>query len=82
MKARQKSVEQSMQRTTERFSVEALDCSACGADLRVSLRELRGIQAVAVNVPAREIAVTFDPSRVDPDAIRLKLDSLGLGCSS
>ncbi len=68
-------------RTTERFSVEGLDCAACGADLRTNLRQLPGIQAVNVNVPASEIAVTFDPERVDPTAIKLKLQTLGLGCS-
>jgi copper chaperone CopZ len=80
MKAHQKAGAQTLQRTTHRFPVDTLDCSACGADLRMSLRELRGIQAVSVNIPAREIAVTFDPTRVQPDAIRFKLDSLGLGC--
>jgi copper chaperone CopZ len=72
---------QTLQRTTHRFPVEGLDCSACGADLRTSLRQLAGIQAVNVNVPGKEIAVTYDPSRVDQDAIKVKLETLGLGCS-
>ena len=72
---------QTLQRTTQRFPVEGLDCSACGADLRTSLRELSGVQAVNVNVPGKEIAVTYDPTRLDQDAIRVKLETLGLGCS-
>ncbi len=72
---------QTLSRTTERFAVEGLDCAACGADLRTNLRQLPGIQAVNVNIPASEIAVTFDPERVDPTAIKLKLQTLGLGCS-
>ena len=70
-----------LSRTTTRFPVDGLDCAACGADLRTSLRTLPGIQAVNVNIPASEIAVTFDPARVDPTAIKLKLQTLGLGCS-
>ena len=70
-----------LSRTTARFPVEGLDCAACGADLRTNLRTLPGIQAVNVNIPASEIAVTFDPSRVDPTAIKLKLETMGLGCS-
>lgn len=70
-----------LQRTTHRFPVEGLDCSACGADLRLKLRELPGVQAINVNVSASEIAVTFDPDRVDPPTIQGKLDTLGLGCS-
>jgi len=72
---------QTLSRTTERFPVEGLDCASCGADLRTNLRQLPGIQAVNVNIPASEIAVTFDPTRVDPPTIKAKLQTLGLGCS-
>jgi copper chaperone CopZ len=68
-------------RATHRFPVDGLDCSACGADLRAGLRQVPGIQAIAVNLPAREIAVTYDPGRVDTETIRLRLEALGLGCS-
>ena len=72
---------QTLARTTTRFPVEGLDCASCGAELRTNLRTLPGIQAVNVNIPASEIAVTFDPTRVDPTTIKSKLESLGLGCS-
>jgi len=70
-----------LSRTTERFAVDGLDCASCGAELRTNLRALPGIQAINVNLSASEIAVTFDPSRVDPTAIKTRLESLGLGCS-
>lgn len=72
---------QTLNRTTERFAVEGLDCADCGADLRLNLRQLPGIQAVNVNLPASEIAVTYDPTRLDPTTIKQKLQTLGLGCS-
>ncbi|HXI17468.1 MAG TPA: heavy metal-associated domain-containing protein [Chloroflexota bacterium] len=80
-KTKQQAFTATLARTTHRFTVEALDCSDCGADVRTNLRQLPGIQAVNVNVPGREIAVTFDPARVAPDDIRVKLESIGLGCS-
>jgi Cd2+/Zn2+-exporting ATPase len=72
---------QTLARTTTRFPVEGLDCASCGAELRTNLRSLPGIQSINVNVSASEIAVTFDPTRLDPTTIKTKLESLGLGCS-
>ncbi|HEV2124773.1 MAG TPA: cation transporter [Chloroflexota bacterium] len=66
---------------TERFPVENLDCSSCGSNLRTAVRSLTGVLAVAPNVTAREVAVTFDPSRVSSDAIKAHLNALGLGCA-
>ena len=76
-----KSQSQTLSRTTTRFPVEGLDCASCGAELRTNLRTIPGIQAINVNIQASEIAVTFDPTRVDPPTIKSKLESLGLGCS-
>ncbi len=70
----------SLPRTTERFQVEGLDCGECGTNIRTGLRQLAGVQAINVNVAAQEIAVTFDPNRVQPDAIRVQLEQLGVGC--
>ena len=71
-----------LSRTTSRFPVEGLDCASCGAELRTNLRTLPGIQAVNVNIAASEIAVTFDPTQVDPPTLKTTLESLGLGCSA
>jgi copper chaperone CopZ len=84
MKARQralaKSVATAMARTTERIPVTGLDCADCGADMRAAVRQLPGVQAVAVNVGSQEIAVTFDPTRTDVPAIRAHMATVGIGC--
>ena len=67
-------------RATERIPVVGLDCAACGNDLRAALRRLLGVQAVAVNVGAQEVAVTYDPARTSVPAIRAHLEGLGIGC--
>ena len=69
------------QRITVRFPVAGLDCTGCGGNLRTAMRRLPGVQAVAPNVPAQEVAVTFDPDRISPGAIQSHLAALGLGCS-
>jgi copper chaperone CopZ len=63
---------------TVRFPVTGLDCAACGGTLRNALRLVPGVLAVAPNVTAQEVAVTFDQFRADPRAIRARLDSIGL----
>lgn len=69
------------QRITVRFPVAGLDCAGCGGNLRTAMRRLPGVQAVAPNVPAQEVAVTFDPDRISPTAIQDHLAALGLGCA-
>ena len=67
-------------RTTERIAVNGLDCAACGAEMRAAVRQLPGVQAVAVNVGTQEIAVTFDPTRLTVPAIRAHMEKVGIGC--
>ena len=69
-----------MTRATERIPVAGLDCADCGADMRVAVRRLPGVQAVAVNVGAQEIAVTYDPTRTNVSAIRAHMATVGIGC--
>jgi copper chaperone CopZ len=66
-------------RVTVRFPVARLDCTECGGNLRAAMRTVPGVQAVAPNVSAQEVAVTFDPGRISPAAVRARLDALGLG---
>jgi copper chaperone CopZ len=69
-----------MARVTERIPVTGLDCADCGADMRAAVRQLPGVQAVAVNVGAQEIAVTYDPTRTSASAIRAHMQTVGIGC--
>ena len=80
MKTARQSAAAAQARITQRFPVEGLDCGECGTNIRTGLRQLAGVQAINVNVAAQEIAVTFDPNRVQPDAIRVQLEQLGVGC--
>jgi copper chaperone CopZ len=67
-------------RVTERFAVPGVDCPSCATGIRSALKALPGFQSVAVNVPAQEAAVTFDPGRLSRPAIRARLDEIGYGC--
>jgi Cu+-exporting ATPase len=71
---------QSSGRITEHIAVSGLDCADCGADMRAAVRQLAGVQAVAVNVNAQQISVTFDPTRTNVPAIRAHLETVGIGC--
>ena len=69
-----------MARVTEHIPVNGLDCADCGADMRAAVRQLPGVQAVAVNVVSQEIAVTYDPNRTSVPAIRAHMETVGIGC--
>ena len=74
------SVQPAAVRITERFAMEGLDCADCGAEMRAALRQLGGIQTVAINVPNQAIDVTFDPTRTDVVSIKAHMQSVGIGC--
>jgi copper chaperone CopZ len=65
-------------RATVRLPAAWIDCPACGDEIRAALKPVPGVQAVAVNAAAREVAVTFDASRLDAAAIRARLDTVAL----
>jgi Cd2+/Zn2+-exporting ATPase len=85
MKATRKAPQQQrdsapLPRATARFAAPDIDCPSCAAGIRSGLKVLPGIQAVAVNVAGREVAVTFDPRQLDAPAIRARLEAIGFRC--
>ena len=62
--------------TVSRFRVDAMDCSAEEQLVRMRLSELAGVDQVAVDLDARQVAVQH---RIETDAVQAALQSLDLG---
>jgi P-type Cu+ transporter len=63
-----------------RLEIEGMTCAGCAARVERSLSKLEGVEA-AVNLATEEAAVSFDPTRVDVEALIAAVEASGYGAS-
>ncbi len=54
-----------------------ISCAHCQHTIERELSTLRGIQTVSVDIPSRQVNVSFDPAQTSRAAIVTKLDEEG-----
>ncbi len=59
------------------FRIPNMVCEACANTMREALGALPGVRAVVPDVPEKQVAVRFDPARVDAATIRATLEEVG-----
>ncbi len=57
--------------------VEGMTCASCSARVGRALTRLDGVEAANVNFATHRAAVSYDPARVDPDALRAAVERVG-----
>jgi Cu+-exporting ATPase len=57
--------------------IEGMTCAACAARISRGLGRLDGVAGADVNLATNVATVSFDPTRVDPDALRARVEALG-----
>jgi len=57
--------------------VEGMTCASCSARVGRALTKLDGVEGANVNFATHRAAVTYDPSRVDPEALRAAVERVG-----
>ena len=57
--------------------IQGMTCASCVRRVEEGLEGMKGVEAASVNFASETALVKFDPSVVDDDAIREKIDSLG-----
>jgi len=57
--------------------VEGMTCASCSARVGRALTKLDGVEAANVNFATHRAAVSYDPSRVDPEALRAAVERVG-----
>lgn len=57
--------------------VEGMTCASCSARVGRALTKLDGVEDANVNFATHRAAVTYDPSRVDPDVLRSAVERVG-----
>ncbi|HEY8425940.1 MAG TPA: copper ion binding protein [Limnochordales bacterium] len=62
---------------TKVFTVPGISCEHCRRAITESVRRLSGIASVEVDLDAKKVAVTFDPSSTEADRIRAAIEDAG-----
>jgi len=66
----------------DRLRLEGLDCADCASTIERMLSRKDGVLWVAVNFPAGQMEVEYDPGRIDTAAIGREIAHLGYSASS
>ncbi len=62
---------------TLNLSVPTVHCQSCKLNIEESLEELAGVAASEVDLDAKAVTVTYDPSAVAPAAITAAIEEAG-----
>jgi Cu+-exporting ATPase len=63
------------------FSISGMTCSMCTQAIEVGLGSVNGVHDVSVSFPTNSARVKYDPSLVEPNALKEEIDDLGYECS-
>jgi Cd2+/Zn2+-exporting ATPase len=66
----------------DRLALEGLDCADCASTIERTLSRKNGVLWVAVNFPAGQMEVEYDPSRIQAGEIGREIANLGYNASS
>lgn len=56
--------------TTKTLSVPDISCEHCERTVKRALEPVEGVQSVAVDIPGKQVRVTFDETRVGVDRMK------------
>ena len=66
----------------DRLALEGLDCADCASTIERALSRKNGVLWVAVNFPAGQMEVEYDPNRIQAGEIGREIANLGYNSSS
>lgn len=59
------------------FRVGKISCAGCAKAIENALRRVAGVSTVAVTVPEKHVAVTFEPGTTSAAVLRAALEKAG-----
>lgn len=59
------------------IAVCGMMCAGCAANVERRMRQLRGVQSADVNLPARTVLVSYDPSVITPQMMKNEIGKIG-----
>ena len=67
---------------TEKYRVTGMTCAACQANVTRCVQKLEGVDAVNVSLLANQMTVSYDETKLAPEAIVGAVQEIGYGASS
>lgn len=62
---------------TIELNVPTVHCRSCQLNIEEALDELPGVDSSEVDLEAKQVTVSFDPTAVTPSVIRAAIDQAG-----
>lgn len=62
---------------TASFNVPSISCSICSGKIRESLKNVKGIGNIDVDLKSQSVNIEYNPTEIKSDEIRSKISSLG-----
>lgn len=62
---------------TKSFDVKGMSCGHCKASVEGALEKIAGVTSVEVNLETGKVDVTFDSSKVSPEAMSEAIEEQG-----
>ncbi len=62
---------------TTTFNVPSITCSICSNKIQQSLKGVKGVNTVSVDLKTKTVNVDYEPRDINPEEIRKNVSSIG-----
>ncbi|RCX16078.1 copper chaperone CopZ [Anaerobacterium chartisolvens] len=62
---------------TTTFNVPSITCSICSNKIQQSLKGVKGVNTVSVDLKTKTVNVDYEPHDINPEEIRKNVSSIG-----
>ncbi len=62
---------------TATFNIPSISCSACSNKIQESVKNLSGIQNVAIDLKSQQVKVDYNPDSIMPQEIKMHISQMG-----
>lgn len=62
---------------TATFNVPSISCSACSSKIQESVKSLKGVKNVTVDLKSQQVNIDYNPDNINPQEIKNYISQLG-----
>ncbi|MFZ5986435.1 MAG: heavy-metal-associated domain-containing protein [Bacillota bacterium] len=62
---------------TANFNVPSISCSACSNKIQESVKDMKGIQDVSIDLKSQQVKVEYNPTDINPQEIKKHISAMG-----
>jgi len=62
---------------TATFNVPSISCSACSSKIQESVKSLKGVENVSVDLKSQQVNIDYNPDNIKPQEIKNYISQMG-----